>query len=147
MNNFKALMVHIIIGIITFLTYAVSSRFNNNRITICIFIFALTMYLLSGFFFENLGSKIRNLKSVSLVFILGVLIWTISIITIGLGRIGANPYWGVYCFYNSYFSPIMCDFGVEDPFINLFTSLIPSILIWLGIELKALISIRKLTMH
>lgn len=93
-------------------------------------------YLLSGKVLKNQNNHLKNIISVNLIFILGILVWAYKFI--------ADIWWVFGYFFYNYYSillyPISAIFHYDDPFKlvdwQILFSLLPVLLIWGGMELK-----------
>ena len=145
-NNFVGLILHALIGFITFELFVfIDSLAINNKIqyggkfynygAIFVFFFAIILYLLSGIILKKQKSKIESIFSVSSVSIIALSIWLFCfIITGGLG-IGNDPNWIPFMFFTAYFFPILSTFSLDAPFSGIIFAIIPSLLMWLSMQI------------
>ncbi|QAA32145.1 hypothetical protein [Clostridium manihotivorum] len=140
MNFYKALKAHVIICVVAYLSYAITCRFADKKISMLNIALIFIMYLLSGSFMDSKGAVLDNLKSVAIIFGIGTVIWIISVAAIGFGSISSNSNWIIYGVYTAYFLPLINIFNIKSPFVYFIAALLPTLLMWLGIELKGVIS-------
>jgi hypothetical protein len=142
MNFYKALKAHVIICVLAYLSYAFTDKLHGKSILMVNIALIFIMYLLSGLFMDRVGSRIDNFKSVAIIFGIGAVVWIISVVAMGFGPI-VNPNWLIYGLYTAYFLPIINIFNIKSPFAYLIAAFLPTLLMWLGIELKKVVGVKK----
>lgn len=143
-NNGFALLAHGFLGVIVwFLFIAAQEAFHTNEpllsvINGMISLSALFVYYLIGGRLTDLGSKTKNLLSVSSVTVGGLLIW-IYCLTVSLSQMDAGLVWILYGVYNAALFPLMTTIHVGFwgySWISSLFALLPSLFLWLGLLWK-----------
>lgn len=154
-NNLKSLMSHIVISLLSLVVFMIfhssaakwaseeSARRHHNfmviisLIVICI---SLLLYYYSGRAFCTSGKGIlNNITSFSAIAVIGIILWIIafSIDPIGFGGNLLNSnLWFNYATYNNYSIFFLYETRINNPYIFLIFSLIPSIAMYLGMKRK-----------
>ena len=121
-----------------------AARSHHNRMMFLsismIVIAAILYYLLGKKYLISQGSKYKDLFSVSLVTILGVLLWVnaFNVDRVGPSNVLLNSgLWQFYSIYNGYSLFFLDESGSNNPFVFLFFSFIPTAAIWIGILRKS----------
>lgn len=142
-NNLLALLIHVLINIFVILVYGTPSSFPKYGFVGEMFFFLITisLYLLMGYFLTGKiliyhNSKFKNVSSISIIFILGLLVWAYQFF--------ADVFWifsfFIYIYYATPLYPIFEYSHHGNPLelidLLLWFSLLPVILIWVGMELK-----------
>ena len=156
-NNLKALLIHIAIGIpslIIFFFFVIGQgqpkwasveaarNHHNSMMFISVIVIAVAVFLyysLAGKHLTNQGSKYKNLLSVSLVGIVGVVLWIVAFNAdkIGPSNILSNSQlWERYNMYNGYSFFLIYESEVNNTYVFLISSFIPTIAMWAGIQRK-----------
>lgn len=154
-NNLKALIVHILMSIMCIAVYiifnsstpkwvseeaATRHHYEMVQISLIVIIISLLLYyFVSRKFCSNQRSVLANIASVSLVSILGIFLWVIAFgidLTGSSGRLLNSELWVNYCSYNGYSMFLFDELEVNNPYIFLIASFIPTIIMGLGIKRK-----------
>jgi hypothetical protein len=118
---------------------------NNHHISmmviaiIMIVVAVILYYSLAGKHLSNQGSTYKNLFSVSLVGIFGVVLWIVALNgdRIGPSNILLNSQlWECYNMYNGYSFFLIYESEINNVYLFLFFSFIPTISMWVGIQKK-----------
>ena len=154
-NNMIVFFIHIAVTILTILQFFIlQSMFDfYDSIFPLLFSWPLIFYFLSGYFlagkvFIKSKSSLINLLSVSLLIILGVVLWTLIFFTEERPLPGSwisipNFKWVIYTIAFPFSFPLL-EYA-DDKINTLFYILIPvipTILLWLGIQIKKVKSIK-----
>ncbi|MFZ5966401.1 MAG: hypothetical protein ACOYVK_04415 [Bacillota bacterium] len=145
-NNFRAILIHIIIGLIIFKLFTyIDSLAIENKIkfggffydagAIFFFLLAIILYLSAGRVLSMQGNKLKDLLSVSSVSIVGLILWLVCFTITGGINTGANLNWIPFVFYTAYSFPLNVTFYLDTPFMAFIYALAPSLLMWASIQL------------
>ena len=151
-NNLKAFLIHLTISISSVLVFMIfftaqakwvsDEAARNHHISmvllsiIMIVIAVIFYHLLGRKYLISQGSKYKDLFSVSLIAILGVLLWAnaFNIDRFSPSNVLLNSgLWQFYGMYNGYSLFFLDESGSNNPYIFLFFSFIPTIAMWTGI--------------
>jgi hypothetical protein len=154
-NNLKSLLIHIAISIPSLIIFfyfnmaqpkwasaEAANNHHNNMMFVAFIIIVIAVvlyYSLAGKRLINQGSTYKNLFSVSLVGILGVVLW---IVAFNGDRIGPSnvllnsQLWERYNMYNGYSFFLIHESEINNAYLFLFFSFIPTIAMWAGIQKK-----------
>ena len=154
-NNLKSLLIHIAISIPSLIVmfffvmgqpkWASEEAANKHHISmmfIAVIMIAVAVFLyysLAGKHLTNQGSKYRNLLSVSLTGIVGVVLWIVAFNAdkIGPSNILLNSHlWERYNMYNGYSFFLIHESEINNAYVFLISSFIPTIVMWVGIQRK-----------
>jgi len=154
-NNLKSLLIHVTISAISIFVYMVlftaqpkfasaqaARNFHNSRMFL-----SITMIAISAFLYYLLGKKhltsqrniYKNLFSVSLPLIFGALLWANAF---NIDRIGPSNHllnsslWQFYTEYNGYSLFFLYESSINNPYVFLIFSFIPTIAMWTGVQRK-----------
>jgi heme/copper-type cytochrome/quinol oxidase subunit 2 len=147
--------LHITISIISIIVYfffnsgqpkwaseEAARNHHNNMMIVSVIIIAVAIFLYFSFARRSLinqGTIYNNLFSVSLTAILGVLLWAVafSIVRIGPSNILLNSQlWQNYAMYNGYSLFFIYESGINNAYVFLIFSLIPTITMGIGVGKK-----------
>lgn len=151
-NNLKALLVHVVISIIAWVVYsrfggfasakrATEEAADNHhmllfRVTIGIIIVAVILYYLAGWLLMiNQGNILKNLLATIIISGIGVFLWAIAFIidyVVKGDHSLSSELWSYYGVYNSYATFYFYEAGINNPFIWLLPSFVPSAVMALG---------------
>lgn len=155
-NNFKALLVHLFVGIISFVAFIITHSSTPKwaseaaakrhaliltAIALAIIIVSLILYYIAGrLFFTCQGNNIRNILSVSIIAV-GGSIWWIATYLICASKSGLLNYveWFYYSLFNTYSLSLIIDMNIDNAFILLIFPLLPSIALSIGLIEKQII--------
>ena len=154
-NNLKSLLVHITISIFSMILYflfnmaqakwaseeaARNHHYNMMFVAVTIIAVAVILYYLLGSArLINQGNIYKNLFSVSLIAILGIILWANAFNT---DRIGPSNHllnsqlWEYYTMYNGYSFFLINESEINNSYVFLLFSFIPTIAMWIGITRK-----------
>lgn len=154
-NNLKSLFLHITISIISIIVYICfnlgqvkwaseeAARNHHNKMMVVAVIIIAVAVILYFYFAKRLlinqGNIYKNLFSVSLTTILGVFLWVAAFNAdrIGPSNILLNSQlWQNYAMYNGYSVFLVHESGINNVFVFLLFSFIPTIIMWTGIGRK-----------
>lgn len=154
-NNLKSLFIHIAISLTSLIVFfyfnmgqpkwaseEAARNHHNNMMAVAFIIIAVAVvlyYSLAGKRLINQGDTYKNLFSVSLVGILGVVLWIVAFNgdRIGPSNILLNSQlWERYYMYNGYSFFLIDESGINSAYLFLLFSFIPTISMWAGIQKK-----------
>lgn len=152
-NNIKSLLIHILISILSLIAYApfhvsavkwVSREAAKNHhifmliLGVSIIILALILYyFLSRAFLINQGSDFKNIVSVSLTVLIGLILWLTAYNFDYAGETSKllnSDLWQLYSFYYSYCLSFVDEAAIKTPFIMFIFCIIPFLVMWLAIK-------------
>ena len=155
-NNLKSFLIHVSISIISVLVFMIffaaqpcwvsEEAAKNHHISMMflsiamIIVATFSYYLLGRKYLISQGSKYKDLFSVSLIAILGALLWANAFIVDGFGPSNVlmnSGLWEFYSMYNGYSLFFIDESGSNNPYIFLLFSFIPTIAMWTGILKKS----------
>ncbi|MWC27703.1 hypothetical protein [Paenibacillus sp. MMS18-CY102] len=127
-NNIRAVGIHLFVLVLSALLFALQTA------PIVIFPFTIVAYIALGYFFLHpLKSVLANILSVTAVSTIGLLIG-LYVLTFP-SQMGFN--WFFFLFYNLHILSLSEAFNLGvDPKITFWQFVIPSILLWIGLQLK-----------
>jgi hypothetical protein len=142
-NNLIAILIHLITNTIVFFAYGTPNSFpkygflGETLIFLIVLLLYFTFgYLLTGNALRYQNTKTKNITSVSSIFILGLLAWAYKFIADARWLFG----FFIYNYYAIPLYPIFVHFHYENPLslvdLEILFSLLPALLIWVGMELK-----------
>lgn len=146
-NGFIALLIH---GIISFISFFIFTFIINNmsalddsqlaygiasKITaVIILLGAAFAYFMSGKICLK-WDLTRKRLSVCIVSIIGIFLWILTyFLSNGTLDVSQNVNWAPYCLYNAYSFPFMAVFNIDSSYYLLLFTIVPSVLIWLGMK-------------
>lgn len=154
-NNLKSFLIHVTISAISILVYMIfltgqpkfasaeaARNFHNSRMFLSITMIAVSAilyYLLGRKHLTSQRSIYKNLFSVSLPLIFGALLWANAF---NIDRIGPSNHllnsglWQFYTTYNGYSLFFLYESSINNPYVFLLFSFIPTIAMWTGIQRK-----------
>ena len=156
-NNLKSLLIHIAISIpslIVFFFFVIGQgqpkwasaeaarKHHNSMMFIAVIMIAVAVFLyysLAAKHLTNQGSKYKNLLSVSLTGIVGVVLWIVAFNAdkIGASNISLNSHlWERHNMYNGYSFFLILESEINNAYVFLISSFIPTIAMWVGIQRK-----------
>lgn len=148
-NNIKALLLHIIILVVSFiiLTIFVTTgptlgKYTTNIVTRSILAIVLILfYIISGTFLDLNKNRIYDFFTGSIVGIIGIGIWLYTFSITGKNLIyipkELSEYWILMNLYNVPFTMVYFLLEIsQTPLLLLFTNLLPSFLMGCGLKLK-----------
>jgi hypothetical protein len=154
-NNLKSLFLHIAISIVSFIVFfffnsaqpkwASEEAARNHHISMMIVavtiiaVAVILYFLIARMNFINQGNICNNLLSVSLTAILGVVLWVVSFSADGIGPgnfLLNSELWQNYAMYNGYSFFLVHEAGINNVYVFLLFSLIPTIIMGTGIRRK-----------
>jgi hypothetical protein len=138
-NGFSALVIHGVIGVISFFVFtALDTKFAygiaSNIIAVIILLgAALAYFLLGKFSLKN--DLTRKSLSIWIVSFIGIFLWILTyFLSDGPIDVSQNVNWAPYCLYNAYSFPFMVVFNVDSSYYLLLFAIVPSVLLWLGMK-------------
>lgn len=154
-NNLKSLLIHIAISIPSLIVMFYfnmrqikwdspegARNHHNSMMFIAVIMIAVAVFLyysLAGKHLTNQGSKYKNLLSVSLTGIVGVVLWIVAFNAdrIGPSNILLNSHlWERYNMYNGFSFFLIHESEINNAYVFLVSSFIPTIAMWVGIQRK-----------
>lgn len=160
-NNVRSLVIHITISIISIIVFFLfnmaqvkwaseeaARNHHNSMMILAVIIIAVAVVLYYSLGKKRLisqGNIYKNLFSVSITAILGVLLWAIAFNIDSIGpsnRLLNAEFWQHYCTFNGYCFFLIEESGNNNPYVFLIFSFIPTIAMWTGIQRK-----RSLKIH
>ena len=154
-NNLKSLLIHISISIISIIVFFLfnmaqpkwateeaARNHHNSMMVVSIIVIAVAVilyYSFAGIRLTNQGNIYKNLFSVSFTAILGVFLWGVAFHTdrIGPSNILLNSQlWEQYTTYNGYSLFFISESGINNVYVFLLFSFIPTIAMWTGLGRK-----------
>lgn len=144
-NNFKSLMIHIFVSLISILLFFITNvlpgtpkwvteeayNAHKNKMTIIsiviIIIAVILYYSISRKILKKQGSTLKNILSVSVVAILGVFFWILAYIFAGSEGPGRSTLWQYYTLYNGYMVSLVENIEIKTMFILLLGTFVPSL--------------------
>ncbi|ERI91840.1 hypothetical protein HMPREF1982_02883 [Clostridiales bacterium oral taxon 876 str. F0540] len=155
-NNLKSLLIHIIISFLSLIVFIIfhssavkwaseeSARRHHNFMMIIALILIcgsiLFYYYLSGRFCSKENNILNNLFSVSITAIVGIILWIIAfaIEPSGVGGQLLNfKLWVGYAAYNSYAMFLINEIRINNSYVLIVFSLVPTLVMYLGLKRKA----------
>ncbi|NGQ95601.1 hypothetical protein G3578_10590 [Brevibacillus sp. SYP-B805] len=137
LNNLASVVIHLVIGIITFI---LSRELHAGAWPAMTLLFAINLflYLMAGGRLIQMHQSAHHFRSVMGVSVIGLLLWGSAMMKVG-GDAGLA--WGKFFFYNAALLP-MLDMAGSSPntlaahvAVGVMT-LLPTLFFWLGLELK-----------
>lgn len=140
-NNLKSLVLHILISItsiIIFLTFYTSTpkwvseeaaRRHQFMVVIPVLLAIALYYAVGKKFLTNQGSIFKNLLSVSITAIIGIFLWVMAFnidLTGPSNSLLNSELWQVYYMYNGYSLFLINEWGINNQYLFLLSSFIPS---------------------
>jgi hypothetical protein len=160
-NNLKSLLRHISISIISMIVFFLfnmsqpkwateeAARNHHNImmfLSITLIVGAvISYYLLARKRLIDQGNIYINLFSVSLTAIIGIILWAIAF---NIDRIGPSNRlfnlisWQNYGMFNGYSFFLLEEAEINNPYVFLIFSFIPTIVMWVGIQRKKSASVK-----
>jgi hypothetical protein len=156
-NNLKSLLIHIAISIPSLIVMfffiigqgqpkwaseEAARNHHNSMMFIAVIMIAVAVFLyysLAGKHLTNQGSKYRNLLSVCLVGILGVGLWVVAFNADRMGPsniLSNSNLWERHNMYNGYSFFLILESEINNAYVFLISSFIPTIAMWVGIQRK-----------
>lgn len=132
-NNLLALLLHVGLNLLVFAAFIYTK---SSPAVVVLTPFVTVLYVLFGRAMSPQGSSLRNLLSVFVVSLIGILIWSYCYsISLQPGESGVS--WIFYGMYIFWLMPLfdLVQMGAPDKWGILF-SFVPSLLLWLGMEWK-----------
>ncbi len=131
--NGKPLIIHILLAVIG--TGIVGFSWNSpvfNEMVAAVFILTLLLHYFAGVLLTNYGSPFKNLSAVSLVFLFDFMIFLLR-----FGNVDHDSLMNSILIVFSF--PFLYLLGWKGVDYSLLTVLIPSFLLWAGLESKVLV--------
>ncbi len=156
-NNFISFLVFIFVWIFTacFYPFDISTSYGFFVDTLMFFtglsLYFIIGYLLLGKFIKDLNSPLKNLLSVSLIAVISLCLYVFCQIYVNINSFPASLKWLIYYCFNFYTRPlyvlVSSDVSIWGWILDfqIMFSLIPALLIWLGMELKILVRRSSMT--
>ena len=154
-NNLKSLLMHITISIISVIVFfffnmgqpkwaseEAARNHHNSMMVVAVIIIAVSVILYNSFAgirLINQGNIYKNIFSVSLTAILGVLLWVVAFNTDRIGPINIllnSQLWQHYTTYNGYSLFFIRESGINNAYVFLIFSFMPTIAMGTGIGRK-----------
>jgi hypothetical protein len=139
-NNILAFLLHLILALITFLLMAYYYN-STDYLLWGITLLTCLCYVAGGIFLKTFPSSLKNLLSVSVIAFIGFVLLGFSYMIVERGGLSGGIGWIFYYAYNPPFFSlflILIEGGNLDdhiPILLLLNSL-PSLFIWIGLEMK-----------
>jgi hypothetical protein len=152
-NSIKTLLIHVVISILSLIAYIpfhvsavtwVSEEAAQKHhiymliIAITIIISALFLYYyFSGVFLINQGNDYKNIMSVSITLLIGIVFWMTAFcidLTGGTKILLNSELWQLYSLYYSYCFFFVDEAAISIPYIMLIFCVMPILVMWLGIK-------------
>lgn len=117
-----------------------ANKHHYSMMFISVIIIVVAVYLyysLAGKRLTNQGSKCKNLLSVSLTGIVGIVLWAVAFNgdRIGPSNILLNSHlWERYNMYNGYSFFLIYESEINNAYVFLVSSFIPTIAMWFGVQ-------------
>lgn len=151
-NNFKAILIHIIVNAISFFLYftfnikagiadyATPKAYQNHMdfmmaISVAIIVMAIILYYVGGrLLLKNQGKLTRNFLSVSSVAVIGIVWWFVIYPISKLDAFSNANVWQTYSIYVSYMLSLVDNAKNDMPLLLLMSTIVPSIVMTFGIK-------------
>ena len=152
-NNIKALLIHIVISILSFIismlfhTHAVKwvseeaanqHHFSMLGASFLIIIVLLFLYYhFSRKFLTNQSSIINNILSFSIIGLIGIVLWFIAFsidLTGGTQILLNSELWQLYSLYYGYCVSLVYEITTTNPYIMLVFGILPIIVMYIGVK-------------
>lgn len=163
-NNIKALLIHIVISILSFIF---SLIFHNSsakwvseeaarqhhvsmlRASILVIIVSLLLYYhFSRKFLTNQLSIIKNILSLSIIGLIGIVLWLTSfcIDLTGETQILLNSgLWQLYTLYYGYCMSLVYEITSTNPYIMIVFGVLPIIVMYLGVKKSSITETKRIS--
>ena len=152
-NNIKALLIHIVISILSFIFFLIlhnsSAKWASEEAArqhhvsmlqasiLVIIVSLLLYYYLSRKFLINQLSIIKNILSLSIIGLIGIVLWVISfcIYLSEVTQILINSgLWQLYSLYYGYCMSLVYEITITNPYIMIVFGTLPIIFMYLGVK-------------
>ena len=150
-NNIKALSIHIVISIFSFIFSIIIHNSSAKWVSeeaarqhhvsmiqasiLIIIVSLLLYYYLSRKFLTNQLSIIKNLLSFSIIGLIGIVLWLISFfinLTYGTQILLNSGSWQLYSLYYGYCISLVYEITTTNPYIMIIFGIFPIIFMYLG---------------
>lgn len=163
-NNIKALLIHIVISILSFIF---SLIFHNSsakwvseeaarqhhvsmlRASILVIIVSLLLYYhFSRKFLTNQLSIIKNILSLSIIGLIGIVLWLTSFctdLTGGTQILLNSGLWQLYTLYYGYCMSLVYEITTINPYIMIVFGVLPIIVMYLGVKKSSITETKRIS--
>ena len=152
-NNIKALLIHIVISILSFIfslilhnssaKWASEEAARQHHVSmlqasiLVIIVSLLLYYYLSRKFLINQLSIIKNILSLSIIGLIGIVLWVISFciyLSEGTQILINSGLWQLYSLYYGYCMSLVYEITITNPYIMIVFGTLPIIFMYLGVK-------------
>ena len=163
-NNIKALLIHIVISILSFIfsliihnssakwsSEEIARQHHNSMIRASILVIIVSLllyYYLSKKFLTNQLSIIKNILSLSITGLIGIVLWLISFcigLTEGTQILLNSGMWQLYSLYYGYCMSLVYEITTTNPYIMIVFGILPSIVMYLGIKKSNIMEAKRIS--
>ena len=161
-NNIKALLIHIVISILSFILSIIihtsSAKWVSEEAArqhhismiqasiLVIIVSLLLYYYLSRKFLTNQLSIIKNILSLSIIWLIGIVLWLISFyiyLTEGTQILLNSGFWQLYSLYYGYCMSLVYEITTTNPYIMIVFGIFPIIIMYLGMKKSSITEGKK----
>ncbi len=153
-NNFKAILIHIIVSAISFFLYftfnikagiadyATPEAYQNHMnfmmaISVAIIVIAIILYYVGArILLKNQGKLTRNFLSVISVAVIGIVWWLVIYPISKLDAFSNANVWETYSIYVLYMLSLVDNVNRDMPLLLLVSTFVPSIVMTMGFRKK-----------
>lgn len=152
-NNIKALLIHIVISILSFISSLIihtssakwvseeaSRQHHTSMILASILVTIVSLllyYYLSRKFLTNQLSIIKNILSLSIIGLIALVLWLISFciyLTEGIQILLNSGLWQLYSLYYGYCMSLFYEITITNPCVMILFGTLPIIVMYLGMK-------------
>ncbi len=152
-NNIKALLIHFVISILSFIIYILfhtssakwvseeaARQHHVSMLIISVLVIIASLFLYYHFsmkFLTNKASFIKNILSLSIIELIGIFLWLTAFcidLTGGTQILLNSELWQLYGLYYGYSLYLIDEIIATNPYIMLIFSILPMIVMYLGIK-------------
>lgn len=163
-NNIKALLIHIVISILSFIFSLIihnsSAKWVSEevarqhhvsmlRASILVIIISLVLYYhFSKKFLTNQLSIIKNILSFSIIGLIGIVLWLTSFcidLTGGTQIILNSGLWQLYTLYYGYCMSLVYEITTTNPYIMIVFGILPIIIMYLGVKKSSITETKRIS--
>ena len=160
-NNIKVFFINVIISLMGFGIF-ILVRSNTPRLTtsttvknyslvltsvaLIILIGSMILYYFAArLFFTCMGNNIKNILSVSMLGIIGIVWWAILVLFVAnKGEVLNYLQWFYYCIFNTYALPLITDMNINNVYILLIFPILPVLVMGTGLIEKNTVKRKRL---
>lgn len=155
-NNLKSFLIHVVISIISVVVFFIfnskqarwvseeaAKKHHYSMMIVAFTVIAaacILYYFLAKKFLTHQGSIYRNFISISLTVVLGIFLWIVAFnvnLTRPSNHLLNSELWQFYSLYNGYSLFFINESGSNNPYIFLFFSFLPTIVMVVGMQRKS----------